>query len=68
MVKLAYCDYIAHLISNTLLDADIHEGRLLTVGQPKFDLGVNGALASTKKEIRVMDMNKKVYKIIVEEV
>lgn len=65
-MKLSYCDYIAHLASSHLLANDV-DNLLLTVGPVKLDLNNDGSYRSTKKEVRVMDMQKKIYKITIEE-
>ena len=65
-MKLSYCDYIAHNISSHLLDHDM-DNLLLTVGPVKLDLNEDGSYRSTKKEVRVMDMQKQIYKITIEE-
>ncbi len=39
-IRLAYCDYIAHLISTELKELDTHGQKLLAaVGRVQFDLG-----------------------------
>lgn len=65
-MKLSYCDYIAHNISSHLLEQDV-DNLLLTVGPVKLDLNEDGSYRSTKKEVRVMDMQKQIYKITIEE-
>lgn len=65
-MQLSYCDYIAHLASSHLLEQDV-DNLLLTVGPVKLDLNDDGSYRSTKKEVRVMDMQKKIYKITIEE-
>lgn len=65
-MQLSYCDYIAHLTSSHLLEQDV-DNLLLTVGPVKLDLNDDGSYRSTKKEVRVMDMQKKIYKITIEE-
>ena len=65
-MKLSYCDYIAHNISSHLLEQDV-DNLLLTVGPVKLDLNDDGSYRSTKKEVRVMDMQKQIYKITIEE-
>ena len=63
---LAYCDYIAHIISGKLKTHD-SEGLLAVVTSPKYDVTPEGKFASTKKTILVQDRNGKQYIITVEE-
>lgn len=70
-MNLAYCDKIAYVIRNSLiqshrngLDPELHIG---PVGPIEWDLDVGGAFVSTKKTISVTDMNGKTYKVTVEE-
>jgi hypothetical protein len=63
---LAYCDYIAHIISGKLKTHD-SEGLLAVVTSPKYDVTPEGKFASTKKTIMVHDRNGKQYRITVEE-
>lgn len=65
-VKLAYCDYIAHLIQKGLrLDT---ENLLDKVHPTKLDLDpVGGWFVSPKKMITVLDTQGKAYVITVEE-
>jgi hypothetical protein len=65
-MTLSYCDYIAHLTASHLLEQDV-DNLLLAVGPVKFDLNDDGSYKSSKKEVRVMDMQKQVYKITIEE-
>ena len=64
--KLAYCDYIAHVISKELKANDT-ERLLSSVSRPQYDVTPEGAFASTKKTIMVSDRFGKQYKITVEE-
>lgn len=65
---LAYCDYIANIIKNTLKYEDQKDrSMLVSVGKIEYDLNQYGSLASTKKTIFVEDINGKQYKITVEE-
>jgi hypothetical protein len=66
-VRLAYCDYIAHLIQGNLKANDT-EKMLSSVGRTQYDTDPSGSFASTKKTIMVEDRNGKQYKITVEEV
>lgn len=72
MLKLAYCDWIANLISTTLRSHDDRFAprvcRQLEVSHPQLDLDSDGLFCSTKKTIVVRDQNNKLYKITVEEV
>ena len=66
MLKLAYCDYIAHLIQKGLRNDTEH--MLETVGATKMDLDpVGGYFVSPKKAITVHDRQGKAYVITVEE-
>jgi hypothetical protein len=67
---LAYCDYIADRISKDLHEDATKSSSLVSlVTTPKMDLHPEfGYLVSTKKEITVLDVNGKSYKITVEEV
>jgi len=65
---VAYCDYIAHLIQESLKVEDSNNERLLaSVGRMKLDLTETGSFKSTKKTIEVEDRHGKKYKITVEE-
>lgn len=67
-LKLAYCDYIAHLIKGSLKDQDRKDKFLLdTVGSVRFDFDQDGSMASTKKFISVVDIQGKTYTITIEE-
>ena len=64
---LAYCDYIAHVISTSFCN-DKPENMIASVGPIKMDLHPDqGYFVSTKKTISVTDKNGKKYKITVEE-
>lgn len=63
---LAYCDYIAGLITGNLKANDT-EKLLSSVSKPKYHLGPNGEFLSTKKVILVEDRYGKKYRITVEE-
>ena len=68
-VQLAYCDYIAEVISKELKELDTHYYRLLSsVGRPCWDMAPEGYMVSTKKTILVEDRSGKKYRITVEEV
>lgn len=64
---LAYCDYIAHLISRHIKHHDA-SGLLWQVGNPRYDLDSSGALNSTSKTIEIVDLNGKKYRVTVEEI
>jgi hypothetical protein len=67
-IKLAYCDYIAHLIKKHLKDQDLRDKALIdTVGSIRFDLDENGRMLSSKKQISVVDIQGKTYTITIEE-
>ena len=63
---MAYCDYIAHIISGKLKTHD-SESLLSVVTSPKYDVMPDGKFASTKKTIMVQDRYGKQYRITVEE-
>ncbi len=64
---LAYCDYIATVISKELKANDT-ERLLASVSRPKYDLSESGSFQSTKKTIEVEDRFGKKYRVTVEEV
>ena len=67
-IKLAYCDYIAHLIKKHLKDQDLRDKVLIdTVGSIRFDLDQHGRMLSSKKQISVVDIQGKTYTITIEE-
>ena len=66
VLKLAYCDYIATLIHQTLLSRDT-ENLIDQVGKIQFDLGPYGEFCSTTKTIDVLDMFGKQYRITIQE-
>ena len=67
--RLAYCDYIAHLISKNLKAVDTTSEKLLSsVSRPQYDVGEDGSFRSTKKTVNVEDRFGKKYRITVEEV
>jgi len=67
-IKLAYCDYISHLIKKHLKDLDRKDKGLVdTVGNIRFDLDKDGAMLSSKKRISVVDIQGKTYTITIEE-
>jgi hypothetical protein len=66
---LAYCDYIAKVISDSLKqDATKMRTYVDSVGKTMWDLGTNGEFLSTKKTMTVVDKNGKHYRVTVEEV
>lgn len=65
-MKIAYCDYIAHLIRENLLPND-SEKLIDEVGRIQLDIGENGNFSSTMKTIDVMDMQGKAYRITIQE-
>jgi len=65
-MKLAYCDYIAHLIQKNLMNLD-NENLLDAVGKIQFHLGEHDEFASTMKTVDVLDMQGKAYRITVQE-
>lgn len=64
--NIAYCDYIAYVIRQSLLKPDPEE-MIGLVGQIRWDLNELGAFVSTKKTMEVTDMNGKEYVVTVEE-
>jgi hypothetical protein len=64
---IAYCDYIANLITANL-KANDEERLLSSVSKPKYDLTEDGSFKSTKKTIEVEDRFGKQYRITVEEI
>ncbi len=69
---LAYCDKIAHVVRNSLLQSHKYgfdkENHIGLVGSIEMDLhNKKGYFVSTKKTIEVTDMNGKMYKITIEE-
>lgn len=67
-IRLAYCDYIAHLISSELKTLDTAGQRLLaSVGRVQFDLGDYDEFVSTTKTIDVEDRYGKQYRITIQE-
>lgn len=65
-MKLAYCDYIAHVIQKNLLSLDA-EKLLNEVGKIQFHIGEHDEFVSTMKTIDVLDMQGKAYRITVQE-
>ena len=65
---LAYCDKVMSVIRKSLLQFD-PSGIIGLVGPVKMDLHPEeGYLQSTKKTLEVSDMNRKWYRVTVEEV
>jgi GH18 family chitinase len=67
---LAYCDYIAKVISEAMKkDADRYSSYIDNVGKTHWDLDAStGAFLSTRKTISVIDKNGKAYRVTIEEV
>jgi GH18 family chitinase len=67
---LAYCDYIAKVISEAMKkDADKYSSYIDNVGKTRWDLDAStGAFLSTRKTISVIDKNGKAYRVTIEEV
>jgi len=64
---LAYCDYIAHVIS-TAFRNDKPENMIESVGSIEMDLHpTEGWFVSTKKTISMVDKNGKRYRVTIEE-
>jgi hypothetical protein len=66
---LAYCDYIAKVINESLKkdSAMIGASYVDSVGKINYDLGPKGEFMSTKKTMSVIDKNGKSYRVTVEE-
>ena len=66
MIKLAYCDYIAHnIVQNAIPNNQLIE----SVSSPRYDLHpTEGYFMSTKKTIEMEDKNGKKYRVTVEEI
>ncbi len=65
-MKLAYCDYIAHLIQKNLLSVDT-EKMLNEVGKIQLHIGEHDEFVSTMKTIDVLEMQVKAYRITIQE-
>lgn len=65
-IKLAYCDYIATLIRDHILQIDSQQ-LLNSVSRIQFDLGSFGEFCSTMKTLDVEDKNGKQYRITIQE-
>ena len=63
--NLAYCDYIANVVSESLQK----DSKMVTwVTKPKMDLHPEeGYMISTKKTVQCLDVNGKLYNVTVEE-
>lgn len=65
---LAYCDYMAKVIKESLTKDSLSFGSYIgNVGKVNYDLGPNGEFSSTKKTLSVMDRNGKAYRVTIEE-
>jgi hypothetical protein len=65
---LVYCDYIAKVISYALrTDSLKFSSYIDNVGKTRWDLDKDGAFASTKKTMSVVDTNGRMYKVTIEE-
>jgi hypothetical protein len=70
-MNLTYCDYIAATLLEALRNdiVDEYNAILKDAGPIKLDLHeTEGFMLTTKKEIPVVDLNGKKYRITVEEV
>lgn len=67
---LAYCDYIAKVINESLKKDSLMVGvsYVDSVGKVNWDLGPKGEFLSTKKTMSVIDVSGKSYRVTVEEV
>jgi hypothetical protein len=70
MFMLAYCDYIAKVISEAMRKDSVRNSMTYidNVGKTQWDLGANGEFLSTKKTMSVVDKNGKFYRVTIEEV
>jgi hypothetical protein len=66
-MKLAYCDYIASLLRDSLAEDDSGLISWLEVSRVQADLSPDGYLVSTKKTILAKDHQGKSYRVTVEE-
>jgi hypothetical protein len=65
-MKMAYCDYIAHVMKQGLSMLD-NKKLISAVGVINYDTDTNGSFVSTKKSFKVKDMQGKAYTVTVEE-
>lgn len=66
---LAYCDYMAKVINESLKkDAHVYGSFVDSVGKVNWDLGEKGEFLSTKKTMTVVDRNGKNYIVTVQEI
>ena len=67
---LAYCDYIAKVVNDSLKrdSQNVGVSYFDSVGKINFDLGQNGEFLSTRKTMSVIDTSGKAYRITIEEV
>jgi hypothetical protein len=65
-MKMAYCDYIAHVMKQGLSMLD-NKKLISAVGVINYDTDANGSFVSTKKSFKVKDMQGKAYTVTVEE-
>ena len=67
---LAYCDYIAKVVNDSLKrdSQNVGVSYVDSVGKINFDLGKNGEFLSTRKTMSVIDTSGKAYRITIEEV
>jgi hypothetical protein len=67
MVNLEYCDYIATVISKTLIeDSTKMSTHIEDSTNPRLDLNNEGQYLSSKRTIQVMDRNGTTYKVTIE--
>jgi hypothetical protein len=67
---LAYCDYIAKVVNDSLKrdSQNVGVSYVDSVGKINFDLGKNGEFLSTRKTMSVIDTSGKAYRVIIEEI
>jgi hypothetical protein len=71
MLKLVYCDWIAALVRESLIERSNTSSRpiqLTDISGLQFDLRADGSFLSTKKTLTCKDSNGTAYRITVEEV
>ena len=66
IMKMAYCDYIAHVMKQGLSMLD-KEKMILAIGVTTYDTDANGSLISSKKTFKLKDTQGKTYTVTVEE-
>lgn len=65
-MKMAYCDYITHVMKQGLSMLD-KEKMILAIGITTYDTDANGSLVSSKKTFKLKDIQGKTYIVTVKE-